>query len=67
MDDVIARIASLLNADTDAAFVEACGLFNGINDDDVFTTAANRFPSLMNYGPRGEWQGSVSNENGWAV
>lgn len=55
-------IESALASGDDA---KACAIFHDIDDDDAFAIVASRFPSLRNYGPRGEWRGSYRNENGW--
>lgn len=65
--DLLSRIETLLEQrDERAAFSEACALFNSIDDDETFRVALDRFPGLMNYGPRGEWQGACRYENGWS-
>jgi hypothetical protein len=44
---------------------EACFAFHSIDDDEIYEAVIEVFPGLRNYGPRGEWIGSVANENGW--
>lgn len=64
--DLLSRIETLLEQRDDrAAFAEACALFNSI-DDETFRVALDRFPGLMNYGPRGDWHGVCQHENGWS-
>lgn len=59
---ICASIGSALSAGNDR---EACRIFNSIDDDEVFAVVSKRFPALRNYDARGNWVGSVSNENGW--
>jgi hypothetical protein len=46
-------------------FLEACRLFNSIDDDTVFAAVCRSYPNLNNYDAKGNYIGSVANENGW--
>ena len=62
---IISEISAALALGTQSGDVEASRLFCSIDDDDAFAVVSKRFPALMNYDARGNWVGSVSNENGW--
>lgn len=46
-------------------FLNACRLFNSIEDDDVLTVVLRSYPNLINFDARGNYIGPVANENGW--
>jgi len=46
-------------------FQEVCRLANSINDDEVYTALLRSYPNLCNYDAKGNYVGSVANENGW--
>ena len=61
---LIVRIGQHLDAGRQR---DACALFCGIDDDDVFETVAAAFPALRNYDAKGNYVGAVANENGWTA
>jgi hypothetical protein len=46
-------------------FLEVCRLANAIDDDDAYAAVLKSYPNLRYYDAKGNYDGSVSNENGW--
>ena len=46
-------------------FLEVCRLANSIDDDDVYARVLKSYPNLINYDAKGNYCGSMRNENGW--
>lgn len=46
-------------------FYEVCRLANSIDDDDVYAAVIKSYPNLIDYDAKGNFVGSVRNENGW--
>lgn len=46
-------------------FLEVCRLANAIDDDDVYAAVLKSYPNLLYYDAKGNYDGSLRNENGW--
>ena len=46
-------------------FLQVCRLVNSIDDDDAYARVLKSYPNLCNYDAKGNYVGSVANENGW--
>lgn len=55
MSNAYSQIRDHLN---EGRFLEACAIFNTIEDDEEFQPIAQRFPTLLNYDADGNWVGS---------
>jgi hypothetical protein len=61
-DTLIARVA-LYNT-----LLENCEAFDATDEDERFLEEFLReYPGIVNYDSRGNWIGSVANENGWTA
>ena len=64
---IIKALRALLATDRRDDFLEACRIFNSIEDDETFDRVYVRMPSLINYDAKGNYVGSYYNENGWTA
>jgi hypothetical protein len=60
--EILCQIDDLFENDD---FLGVCRLFNAIDDDDVFAVVCRSYPNLINYDAKGNYDGSMRNENGW--
>ena len=67
--EIISILGDLFSAPPSdrASFRKACEIVGSIDDDAVYEDVLEAFPGVANYDSRGNWVGSVRNENGFTA
>lgn len=66
-NQILKTIRALLATNDRGDFLEACRIFNSIEDENVFDAVYVRMPRLINYDANGHYVGTYHYENGWTA